>query len=168
MGIRAAWTLVAFSLLLGCGYRFTAGGAELPGGVKEVCAPLFVNRTAEPGLELAFTQSFRSQLIRVGRLASTCNANVKGELVNVWGGPTVFTSTGNQLASYRVFATVHVQLVQADKVLADATVTGAEDYLPSLETAQDVLQVEANRQAALRRLSETLARDAYEKLTTAW
>lgn len=160
--------LVCAALLLsGCGYRFTAGGAPFPGGVRRVCAPLFVNRTAEPGLEVQFTEALRGQLIRAGRLGDDCGARITGEILNVWGGPTVFTKAGT-LASYRVFATVQVRLFQGDKLLAESPVTASEDYLPSTETNQDILQVEANRQAALRRLSETIARDAYDKLTTDW
>lgn len=152
---------------LGCGYRFTAGGAPLPGGVKTVCAPMYVNRTAEAGLELVFSDALRRHLIRVGTLDSDCQGKITGELINVWGGPTVFTNRG-QLASYRIFAHVILRLHQGDKLLGEASVVAWEDYLPALETNQDVLAVETNRQAALRRLSDTLARDAYEKLTTAW
>ena len=157
-----------FALVLsGCGYRFTAGGADLPGGVQKVCAPIFVNRTAEPGLEVPFTESLRGHLIRAGRLSKSCDATITGEVLNVWGGPTVFTQRG-VLASYRIFATVHVRLFQQDKLVAEAQVAGFEDYLPAAEVNLDVLQVEANRQAALRRLSETLARDAYDRLATNW
>lgn len=158
---------IAAALSLGCGYRFTAGGAPLPGGVKAVCAPVFVNRTAEAGLELAFSDALRRHLIKVGRLDSSCDGKITGELINVWGGPTVATNIGT-LASYRIFAHVILRLHQGDKLLGEASVVGWEDYLPALETRQDVLTVEANRQAALRRLSDSLARDAYEKLTTAW
>lgn len=153
--------------LCSCGYRFSAGGAALPGDVRKVCAPLYVNRTAEAGLEVVFTESLRRHLVRVGTFGSGCDGRISGELVNVWGGPTVFTNFG-QLASYRIFAQVVLRLHKGDQLLGEANIVGWEDYLPSAETGQDVLAVEANRQAALHRLSETLARDAYERLTTQW
>ncbi|MDQ3265470.1 MAG: LPS assembly lipoprotein LptE [Myxococcota bacterium] len=161
------FVLLLSLLACSCGYRFTAGGADLPEGVRKVCAPLYVNRTAEAGLELVFTESLRAHLIRAGTLGSDCQAQLNGEVVAVWGGPTVITNRG-VLASYRIFARVQLRLTKADKLLAQTEVTGWEDYLPSAETQQDVLRVEANRQAALRRLSDALAREAYEKLTTAW
>lgn len=159
--------LIAAMVSLGCGYRFTAGGAPLPGGVKSVCAPVYLNRTAEAGLELAFTDALRRHLVRVGKLDSACEGKITGELVNVWAGPTVFTNYG-ALASYRIYAHVILRLHQGEKLLGEANVVGWEDYLPALETRQDVLAVESNRQAALRRLSDSLARDAYEKLANAW
>src|SRR4051794_25467322 len=39
-------------VLLSCGYRFTAAGAPLPEGIREVQVPVFANHTAEPRLEL--------------------------------------------------------------------------------------------------------------------
>lgn len=164
---RALILMAAALASTGCGYRFSAGGAALPDGVREVCAPLFVNRTAEAGLELVFTESLRAHLIRAGTLGRDCDAKINSELINVWGGPTVFTNRG-VLASYRIFAHVKLRLMKGDRLLAESDVIGWEDYLPSAETNADVLYVEANRQAALRRLSDALARDAYERLTTAW
>ncbi len=59
---------LGFSLLFlsACGYRFTAGGGALPQGIREVYAPVFINRTAEPGLETLFTQALREYLVRHG------------------------------------------------------------------------------------------------------
>jgi len=166
--VRARLPVLALLLATcACGYRFTAGGAALPEGIQEVCAPIYVNRTPEAGLELVFTEALRAHLIRAGTLGRDCSARITGELLQVWGGPTVLTNRG-VLASYRISARVHLRLFKGEKLLAEADITAWEDYLPSAETSQDVLRVEANRQAALRRLSEELARDAYERLTTAW
>ena len=40
--------------------------------------------------------------------------------------------------------------------------SGSEEYLP--DANNDVLALEAQRQAALRRLAETLVRDGFERL----
>jgi hypothetical protein len=150
-----------------CGYRFTAGGAPLPEGVRSVCAPIFTNLTSDPGLEVAFTQALRERLIRAGVQArGDCEARIEGELRSVWGGPTVLTND-NRLASYRIYGTVYLRLVKGERVLTEAEVTGAEDYLPG-GGGGDVLQTEASRQAALRRLAEVLMRDGYERLASGW
>lgn len=165
--MRRAGAALAALLASACGYRFTAGGAPLPEGVRSVCAPVMANRTADPGLEATFTQALRERLLRAGVDArGPCDARIEGELRAVWGGPTVLTNEG-QLASYRIYATVYVKLVKGEKVLGEAEVTGAEDYLPG-GASGDVLQTEAGRQAALRRLSETMMRDAYERLASGW
>ncbi len=153
-------------LLVGCGYRFTAGGAGLPGGIRQVYAPIFVNKTPEPGLEAIFTQAMREQLVRAGVAGdSTSDAQLVGEVQSVSSAPTILTSAGT-LASYRVIAQIGVHLRSKGAVVpnAAAVVAGQEDYLPG----KNILESESNRNAALRRLSESLARDAFDRLATRW
>ncbi|MBF5046345.1 hypothetical protein FGE12_28270 [Aggregicoccus sp. 17bor-14] len=160
----------------GCGYRFTARGGALPEGVKSVCAPLFVNHTAEPGLETLFTQSLREQLVRAGALAhGGCEARIEGEVQWIGSGPTIVTQAvladdkvtvlqNPQLASYRASAGVVLRLKKDGRVLSETAVTGWEDFLPG----GDVVEAETNRQAALRRLTETLMREGYDRLASSW
>jgi hypothetical protein len=156
---------------LGCGYHFVARDATLPEGVHAVCAPIFFNNTAEPGLETLFTRSMREQLVRVGTLGDggKCDARLEGTVTNVGSSPTILTEpTADhpaQLASYRAFAEARLRLLKDEKVLAETTVSGTEDYLPG---SGDVLEAEASRQAALHRLSETLMREGYERLARNW
>ncbi|HEY8211874.1 MAG TPA: LPS assembly lipoprotein LptE [Myxococcaceae bacterium] len=158
----AAALLLAAS---GCGYRFTAGAAPLPEGIRSVCAPVYKNRTAEPGLEALFSESMREWLSRSGVSATRCEATLEGEIASIAGAQTLLTPAGT-LASYRVSAVVQLKLVKGGRVVAQAEVGGAEDYLPA--PAGDVLVTEANRQAAIRRLSDALARDGYERLAGGW
>ncbi|HEX8701216.1 MAG TPA: LPS assembly lipoprotein LptE [Myxococcaceae bacterium] len=169
----------------GCGYRFIPRDGALPEGVRAVCAPIFRNDTPEPGLETLFTRAFRQELVRAGTLggSTACDANLEGAVTFVASSPTIVTEpvyeerTNDQgetslvlvrfpqLASYRAFAAVHLKLVKDGRVLAETSVSGNEDYLPG---SGDVLEAEANRQAALHRLSETLMREGYERLAQSW
>jgi Lipopolysaccharide-assembly len=171
MAARALTLLVA--LLAGaqvrCGYRFAAGGGSLPEDITRVRAPLFANHAAEPGLEIVFTRALREQLLQSGVHSDpSSEAELRGEILGVWGGPTILT-TGTadggepQLASYRIFATAKLTLVKGGRVLREADVSGSEDYLPGFE---DILRTDANRQAALQRLAFRLMRDGYELLRT--
>lgn len=165
---------------LGCGYRFTPRGEALPQGVRSVCAPVFRNDTSEPGLEVLFTRNFRQELVRAGVLGSEgrCDAQVEGVVVGVNSSPTIVTEPvyqGNtrvldaQLASYRTAATVVLRLKREGQVLAETTVSGNEDFLPGTASVSgDVLEAEANRQAALNRLAETLMREGYDWLASNW
>ncbi len=155
------------ALTAGCGYRFTAGSAVLPGGIRAVSAPIFANQTPEPGLQVVFTQSLREQLTRAGIEArADAEAELSGEILSVWGGPALLTTPQaneqSTLASYRIFATARLRLTKAGQSLSELDVSGSEDYLPGV----DVLQTEANRDAALRRLSDRLMRDGFERLAT--
>jgi hypothetical protein len=156
---------------LGCGYRFVPRDTTLPEGVRAVCAPVFVNETPEPGLETLFTRAMRQELVRVGTLGdgAVCEARLEGVVTNVFSSPTIVTEPTEgsppQLASYRAFADVRLRLLKDERVLAETSVSGTEDYLPG---SGDVLEAETNRQAALHRLSETLMREGYERLARNW
>lgn len=171
------WVLLLSGL--GCGYRFVPRGAGLPEGVRTVCAPVFRNDTPEPGLELLFTRAFRQELVRAGVLGGTsCEASVEGSVVSVGSAPTILTEPvyqGNtrvaepQLASYRASAAVLLRLVRDGRVLSETVVSGNEDFLPGTASVSgDILEAEANRQAALHRLAETLMREGYDRLASSW
>lgn len=74
--------LLAVTLLLsGCaGYRV---GSMLPGDVKTVHVPTFVNRTTEPLLELDATQAVIQELQRDGSLRVVAEANADAILTVV-------------------------------------------------------------------------------------
>ncbi len=149
------------SLATGCGYRFTAGGASLPEGVRHIYAPMFVNRTAEPGVEALFTQAFREQLVRAGVDGKPdSEAQVTGEILGASSYPTIIAPSG-RLASYRASVFAVVRLVKGGRVLAEVSLNGTEDYQPGA----DMLLTESTRQAALRRLADSMMRDAYDRLT---
>ncbi|MCY1031524.1 LptE family protein [Corallococcus sp. BB11-1] len=157
---RTAVVVVA-ALVSGCGYRFSPWGSALPEGVGQVCAPIFVNETPEPALENLFTRYLRQQLVQAGRLASGpgCASTIEGAVLNVWASPTIIAN------NYRVFTTVRLRLVKEGQLLGETVVSGTEDYL---QGRGNVLEAEANRQAAMARLAETLMRDGYDRLASTW
>lgn len=163
--VAAAGALLA---LASCGYRFAAGGGPLPENITAVRAPVFVNHTAEPGLEAVFTRALREQLMHSGvRSDPTAEAELRGEVLGVDAGATILTTPPPgaaeppRLASYRISVAARLQLVKGERVLAQTDVAGVEDYLPGFE---DILRSDANRQAALQRLAHRLMREGYERL----
>jgi hypothetical protein len=168
MGPSRALAVAALALsLTACSYRFAAGGGPLPENVTAVRAPVFVNQTAEPGLEVVFTRALREQLMHAGvRADPAAEAELRGEVLAVGGGATILTTPppgggDPRLASYRIFVTAKLKLVKGERVLAETDVTGSEDYPPGFE---DILRSESNRQAALQRLAQRLMRDGYDRL----
>jgi hypothetical protein len=166
----------------------------LPEGIREVYAPVFVNRTGsnpitrlgetyraanEPGVEAIFTQAFREQLLRAGVAGSpNSEARIEGEILGVDTLPTVLT-VAQSLASYRVSARMRLRLVKNGRQLSTIDVSGFEDFIPSREVALtadgmthivegDVLRTETNRMSAIKRLAETMTRDGYDRLATGW
>lgn len=172
--MRAA-ALCLLIFVTGCGYRFSAGGAPLPDGVRTVHVPVFVNRTSESGVEAVFTELLRQRCMRAGVLGGEASdARIEGEVRGVYGAPTILdtVSTG-RLASYRMYGTAYLRLVKGGRVLREIEISGQEDYLPRVRVREtpvegDPLLTDAERTAAVRRLAEALMRDGYERLTTGW
>ncbi len=162
--------LAAAVLASACGYRFTARGGELPGGVRTAYVPMFQNRTPEAGAEALFTAAMRGELSRAGREGEAASdARLEGELVSLAGGQALFVTPpgltgGGQVASYRLLATAKVRLVRAGQTLKEIAVSGQEDFLPG----STILEAEGNRRTALRRLAADLMRQAYESLSSGY
>jgi hypothetical protein len=148
--------------LAACGYRFTAGRVPFPEGVRRVRVSPLGNRSAEPGLEVRFTQALREQLARSGTLAeSEADAVITGEILSTSDRESI-ARPGGGLTSYRLTITSVVRLVQKERVLSEAFVSGEEDFL----AADDPLRTEANRAAALQRLADSLMREGVDRLAT--
>lgn len=170
-------------LLSSCGYRFTAGGGELPGKARTLHVGLFVNRTAEPEVEAYFTAALRRELARAGREGGEgSDARVEGAVTQVTNQVGVSVNTiennaaRNVVSTYRVSATAIVSVFRGAERLAETTVTGFEDFAPGVDCAPSptsdyspanagcVLEIDANRRLALRRLASQLMRQAYDNL----
>ena len=154
-------------LLSGCGYNFSAGGAPLAGGLRPVFVPTVVNKTSEAGLEVVLTEALREQLGRVGALGGASSpARMEGEILSVTAGTAVLSPSSaprpNQALSYRVRVVLRVKLYRGSELVTQADVSGEEDYLQGQRP--DILSVESNRVAALKRLAASLAQDAYVRL----
>ncbi len=167
--------LAALCALLGvsaCGYRFTPDGGELPGGVRAVFVPIFDNDTAEPGIGAWFTDAMRLELSRAGREGGEASeARLMGRILEVRDPTAIYTTdTSGQVrrTSARVEAVVELDLMKGDERLRRVRVRGGEDYLVSTSAAGSlsVLEDDANRRLALRRLAERLMREGYERLQT--
>lgn len=159
--------LAPLLLLCACGYHFTAGGPSLAGGTRPIFVPTVVNKTSEAGLDVVFTEALREQLGRTGLLGGEKSpAHLDGEILAVSAAPAVLASSSaaraSQALSYRVNVVLMVKLYRGSELLTQTVVSGSEDYLQGQRP--DILSVESNRVAALKRLAVALAQDAYVRL----
>ena len=163
--MRGALAAVACIASLGCGYRFTSSGAGFPQGIQHVSVPVVVNRTTEPGLDAVFTEALREQLARTGHLGGEgSEGRIEAELLAVNASVAQLAPGSSGALTYRISASLRVRLFKEGTLLATTDVVGTEDYLPALRA--DVITTEANRQAALRRLANSIATDAIARLST--
>lgn len=157
-------------LVAACGYRFTAPGGPLPQGIRAVQVPVMSNITPEPSAETFFTQALREHVLRAGTLGGeAAEARIEGTVLGV-SASLMTVTPGGPPPTYRLTATVELRLVRNGAVVAATQVTGEEDVLPGTGTDKDLVIAgfETNRQAALRRLADSLMREGYERLCTGW
>ena len=156
--MRAAALALLFSCA--CGYSFAQRGASAQGPLR--VAPLG-NFTAQAEAAGLFSSELRAEVEARGRLASDGAGapRLEGELVTLRDAPSALGLSGVQ--TFRVDAELHLRVRDGGAEIYADSVVGSEDYLAGV----DVLGTEANRRAALRRLSRTLAREAVERLEVA-
>lgn len=160
------------SLATGCGYRFTPDGGELPDGARAVFVPVFENDTSEPGVGAWFTEAMRLELSRAGREGGEASdARLFGKILDIRDPTAIYTTDAAgqvRRTSARVEAVVELRLVKGDEILRQLRVRGGEDYLVAAGQAGSlsVLEDDANRRLALRRLAERLMREGFERLQT--
>lgn len=151
-------------LLASCGYQLARGGA-LPSGALRLRVGAVENRTAQAEAGGVFAAALRDELSARGRLSEEGagpSARLDAALLSVRSAPSAFGAAS--AAAYRLEADLRVRVSDAaGAVVYEDAQTGSEDYLAGI----DVLGTEANRRAALRRLSAALARDAVDKMEVA-
>lgn len=78
----SCFCLIAVMVFLtGCAYRLGSPDRTLPGGYKQVLIPIFKNRSLEPQIEVAFTNSLIQEFerSRIARLSDQSTAEVIAE-----------------------------------------------------------------------------------------
>ena len=163
----------AVLLLAGCGYRFTPDGGDLPGGIRTVFIPVFKNDTAEAGMGGWCTDALRTELGRRNKAGGEgSDGVVEGRILEVRDPTAIYTTDADgtvRRTSARVSGVVEIRLVNRADASAVRTfkVRGSEDYLVSSSLgSKAVMEDDASRRQAIRRLCDNLMREASERLQT--
>lgn len=161
------WLLVTMGVLVcACGYRFPGGG-EIPGGIKRVSIPLFVNRTNEIGLENIITNDLTNEFIirRKDALADDdkmADGILKGEIVSVHTRTITQTGAGGSVER-EVVVEVDLKLTDnTDQIIwVRRSVAARETYYVGANN----IEAELNRREAIEELSVRLAEKIFNRLT---
>lgn len=159
--------LVALLLTIaaGCGYRF-AGSGGVPGGIDSVNVAVFENRSTERGVEGLFTNSLIYELTSRGGLtivsADAAAGRITGTIRSI-ATDTVSHEETYVTAERRVRVVLNVRLVSSDgrTLWAADKIEGREVYA----VAGSDQATEANKKAAIERLSEKMAETVYNRMT---
>lgn len=150
--------------LLGCGYHFS-GSQGLPGGVKTIYLPLFVNRTAEPLLENRLTAQVSELLVRQAGVVQVSDraqaeAVLQGE-VNSYSSRAIAYDSQDAISEYRSSLEISAKLRQVTdgRLLWQTTLSWDSDY-PAVadRMLQEDLEAEAISESSRRLAEELLAR----------
>jgi outer membrane lipopolysaccharide assembly protein LptE/RlpB len=111
---RRARALTAVAVVLtGCGYSLRG---NLPDRIKTVAVPVFVNRTAEPAVEILLTQAVVQAFSTNGRLRvakpGEADAILEGEVVGYQVQAVAFDPRAT-IQQYRLLVTMHLKMRDA-------------------------------------------------------
>jgi hypothetical protein len=177
--------LVLSTLLTSCAYQVGFTNRALPHGYKQVYIPVFKNYTQEPGIELDFTNSLRTELerSRVARMTDPGLAEVEliGEISDLIYMPenpqSSSTSstlpTGTVLASaYDIRLNVKLSLkkrsdgstIWTSQFNSDKKYNAPRVTMAGINTVNPLYNLSARRQQ-IQIMSETMMAEAYERMT---
>ena len=170
-----------------CAYKLSTHLEVLPGNVRRIQVPLFKNVTMEPGVEVFFTNSLKSEALR-SRVAtlenneSDAEAILQGHIVGIEilaGDSTViepskddFLPDGTVLASqYTMTVDVFMELKKkgSNAVLWSGTFKQAKNFsaaqitLPVINTSNSLYNQSAKRQT-LDALSKEMMQAAFDSM----
>ncbi len=163
MRMWSAWTCCALLLAAtGCGYHTAGHAVQLPESVKTIAIPAFVNQSTQYRIEQVLTASVirefttRTHYRLLYDSSDTADANLRGTVLSVSGGPTALNSSTHQVASVLITVVLRVSLTdRRGKVLYEnPSYVFREQY----EVSQDLSSFFQENSPALRRLSQDFAR----------
>lgn len=174
-------------VMASCAYRIGSPDRSLPGGYRQVFVPLFKNRSMEPGIEVAFTNSLIQEFERakIGRVSEENRAEVllEGEIESVTytpGGKIEYSEDGRKdlpvgavmASSYTILILARINLVRSSdhSVLWSGSFRGERPYnSPQVLTAGvssvNPLYNLSARRLAIDTIASSMMSEAHDRMT---
>lgn len=190
MKVQASLILKLFVLFLlstSCAYRLGTSTRTIPGGGKTISIPVFLNRTAETGIEMSYTNALMQEFYRskVARVTDkdTSDVILVGEIQKLEYLPGAkkvsgdssapFLAEGAVLATeYRILLTTAIKAIdrKTQKVLWSGQFSGERTYVTPQVTLTGVNSVNPLYNLSARRQNiEVMANDmmaeAHDRIT---
>lgn len=169
-----------------CAYKLSNAVDKLPGGVSTIAVPMFKNESKEPNIEVYFTNSFKGEVLRFGRInllnsESQAEAVVTGVIksVKIVSDESVIESKNATYLPYgtvlatQVKVTVVVAMkmteIKTQKVLWSGDYEQSKNYtppqitLPVINSANNLYNLSERRQT-LETLSKDMMQLALDRL----
>ena len=175
--LRAASAVAAAIGAAGCGYSLAGRGSFLPGYIRSIGIPTFVNRTPYLTVEQMFTEKVRVEFQSRGRYSVQptdvgADGVVRGEIIGISASPVGFTD--QQLATrYRFTVTVNVKFddaTQKKTLWENPALSFSDEYELSSRTSTglDAAAFLEQERAAIDRLSTDFAKSVVSAILEAF
>jgi len=151
------------SAVTGCGYHIAGKGGRMPGEIREVAIPVFVNMTNKPDIESIISSAFAKEFVTTVDVRDAAGPELRGAILSYGLSPVSYTKN-DVVQEYRLSVTLSLSLVEkgGGKVLwEDRNVRDYEDFIVS---TTDVTATEEAEIAAFRKLSKDVARLVKERM----
>lgn len=143
----------------GCGYGLRGSVNNLPPDIKAVYIPVFDNVTAEPGVEVVFTNALIYQFTRSKMLqvvpVSNAQATIHGKIKRVYADPVVY---GSQIQALNRKVTVELEV--SCRRLDNQKILWQNQGLSRFEVftvSTDPSQTERNKLEAINKIAQFLS-----------
>ena len=176
------FSMITFS----CAYKLSNAVDKLPGGISTITVPMFKNESKEPNIEVFFTNSFKSEVLRFGRInmvdsESQAEAVVTGVIksVEIISDESVIEARNAKYLPYGtvlstqskviVIVTMKMMEIKTQKVLWSGDYTQSKNYtppqitLPVINSANNLYNLSERRQT-LETLSKDMMQLALDRL----
>lgn len=161
----------------------------MPGQIKKLQIPMFENKSTEPNIEVAFTNSLKdealkSRLVQLENLKQDAEAVLQGTIINIdviandtvveadKNTEAIYMPRGTILAKeYKVTVDIKLELIKKDseQILWSGNFKQFKNYsapqitLPSLNTSNSLYNQSAKRQT-LESLAKEMMQAAYDRM----
>jgi len=155
--------LVLLFCLSGCGYHFPGQSGTLPGGVKKLYVPLFLNKTSESRLENKLGNRVSEVFARSSKISQVGQEDIAEAVllgtIDSYQSRALSYGRNDDIGEFRSTMTVDVvlQRVESDEILWEKSISWSSVYRAEKDKgAQADLEQQAINEISLRLAEEIL------------
>jgi len=164
--IKTGMVILTAFFICGCGYHFIDTENSPPSGINNICIPIFINKTREPGIETPFTNSLINEFItrkKIDIVASDkADAIVKG-IIKSFNLASISYQRNDVVQEYRVTIVMEVTLIRNDNgeiIWKDRNLRETGEY----RVDTNVAAAEANKDAAIIDLANKISEEIHNRI----
>lgn len=173
-------------IMTSCAYKLSSNVDKLPGNINVLYIPIFINETKEPNVEVYFTNSLKTEVLRFGKISiadrpDQSQAILEGKIISIdyasdesliESKDTAYLPFGTVLPTQvKVTVKVFITLTEykTGKILWSSEFTQSKNYtppqftLPVINSANNLYNL-SERRHTLESLSKDMMQLAFDRV----